>query len=756
MEDMDIDLLMDIPDTPDRLSVRKIVSWECAKKENSLAVSNQVGTCDTMEEQYSDSLRDTSRLIREYGHPRKLRLPRNKSQRNGGFKNQEEIIDLSSPENKSYSSKDVSLFRRPSAGNNSKHEATSTASDQHLSEGQATCCKVFSKPFGCRKNSSLLDLTEQNGHRKSLEMSSQSRSRKLSAEGRKEGEVQRNDESLLHSSRMSGNTCKGKEKVDDNRFKSVFSVGGHKKGIDLCGGSHEIDKKMSATINSVALPRVTGKKRLVRNGCISPQNIVIRAKKLGEQSQNSSKDVHKHPRDVVSSCPSAIDIADVVAEDNSYRKGKEVVIHPHTSMVHGMNTIDISSSPLNCTVEVSGTKASRKDVRFEGRGGWLSTHNRPKNIDNSSGHHMTGSHGIGSQVNLHDRNAIVKGDAVSGENRKIAFAHDLTGSEGAHHAASTFLSQPNHTSELTKAENMLHRRERKREISLINHGNVSSRVSDDVDITCLGSFGESSSRPSRIHNDQIQHSLDIHDLNVTRQMDSHDDSEARAKQVEADEMLARELQEQLYCEVPILGNGEEEDSILAATYQNHNPRNSRGTRNTRRRPQLHASQNSTRRRGQSRLPTTRMSRLANQILNRPRAATSRTVDFQFPLGMDLDMRLDILEALEAANGDLGDMGTASSMFHAHRDFNENDYEMLLALDDNNHQHGGASIRQINSLPQSVVQNDNFEEACAICLETPANGETIRHLPCLHKFHKDCIDPWLGRKTSCPVCKSSVT
>lgn len=114
--------------------------------------------------------------------------------------------------------------------------------------------------------------------------------------------------------------------------------------------------------------------------------------------------------------------------------------------------------------------------------------------------------------------------------------------------------------------------------------------------------------------------------------------------------------------------------------------------------------------------------------------------------------MHILETLEA----FSNMDVDRNLLQTQRDFNENDYEMLLALDENNHQHGGSSSRQINNLPQSTVQNESLQEPCAVCLETPTIGDVIRHLPCLHKFHKDCIDPWLSRKTSCPVCKCSIS
>lgn len=52
-------------------------------------------------------------------------------------------------------------------------------------------------------------------------------------------------------------------------------------------------------------------------------------------------------------------------------------------------------------------------------------------------------------------------------------------------------------------------------------------------------------------------------------------------------------------------------------------------------------------------------------------------------------------------------------------------------------------------PDAVVKND--ERHCAICTEGLDLGVKLRHLPCGHRFHPDCIDPWLlERSRTCPL------
>lgn len=49
-----------------------------------------------------------------------------------------------------------------------------------------------------------------------------------------------------------------------------------------------------------------------------------------------------------------------------------------------------------------------------------------------------------------------------------------------------------------------------------------------------------------------------------------------------------------------------------------------------------------------------------------------------------------------------------------------------------------------------------ERKCMVCLELFTGGEDLRILPCLHRYHKDCIDQWLARNRHCPVCKHDIT
>lgn len=46
--------------------------------------------------------------------------------------------------------------------------------------------------------------------------------------------------------------------------------------------------------------------------------------------------------------------------------------------------------------------------------------------------------------------------------------------------------------------------------------------------------------------------------------------------------------------------------------------------------------------------------------------------------------------------------------------------------------------------------------CAICLDEFEDRETVKVLPCNHKFHEPCLVPWLTeRHASCPLCKLDV-
>jgi E3 ubiquitin-protein ligase RNF38/44 len=88
--------------------------------------------------------------------------------------------------------------------------------------------------------------------------------------------------------------------------------------------------------------------------------------------------------------------------------------------------------------------------------------------------------------------------------------------------------------------------------------------------------------------------------------------------------------------------------------------------------------------------------------------------------------------------------------------------MLCQLDETVENRKGATVAQIETLPaQTVPAGGLLGEAgeklsCAVCLEEFVEGAQLRALPCLHKYHKDCIDKWLQQKAACPVCNRAVS
>ncbi|GJM91366.1 hypothetical protein PR202_ga07729 [Eleusine coracana subsp. coracana] len=75
---------------------------------------------------------------------------------------------------------------------------------------------------------------------------------------------------------------------------------------------------------------------------------------------------------------------------------------------------------------------------------------------------------------------------------------------------------------------------------------------------------------------------------------------------------------------------------------------------------------------------------------------------------------------------------------------------------------GLPADALSQLPEITIAEDNTVDAagdalgCSVCLQDFRVGEPARRLPgCRHVFHVTCIDCWLVRHGSCPLCRRDI-
>ncbi|KAI8462935.1 MAG: hypothetical protein J3K34DRAFT_445799 [Monoraphidium minutum] len=68
----------------------------------------------------------------------------------------------------------------------------------------------------------------------------------------------------------------------------------------------------------------------------------------------------------------------------------------------------------------------------------------------------------------------------------------------------------------------------------------------------------------------------------------------------------------------------------------------------------------------------------------------------------------------------------------------------------------ADPRVVAALPRSSYMAGGGEaDACAVCQCEYQEGDRMVHFPCLHKYHEDCVLPWLEAHKTCPLCKEEL-
>ncbi|KAK4786716.1 hypothetical protein SAY86_010549 [Trapa natans] len=90
---------------------------------------------------------------------------------------------------------------------------------------------------------------------------------------------------------------------------------------------------------------------------------------------------------------------------------------------------------------------------------------------------------------------------------------------------------------------------------------------------------------------------------------------------------------------------------------------------------------------------------------------------------------------------------------------ELDLDPMIDVEQPQRRRVGLDPALVAEIPTAKFSGDAFgteDSQCTICLGEYEDGEVLRIMPeCGHSFHRGCIDVWLRKQTTCPVCRLSL-
>jgi E3 ubiquitin-protein ligase ZSWIM2 len=119
---------------------------------------------------------------------------------------------------------------------------------------------------------------------------------------------------------------------------------------------------------------------------------------------------------------------------------------------------------------------------------------------------------------------------------------------------------------------------------------------------------------------------------------------------------------------------------------------------------------------------------------------------------------------KALRDHVGVIPNAVAISLANRELNEQDYDLLLQLDQAAAAARNNPTASLSQIPEKVIKSWPIEKLrdnslllspgfqCRVCLRPFKVNDTLRKLPsCKHKFHVECIDNWLLHShPTCPI------